>query len=57
VVLSGFLGAGKTTLVNHLLTQPGGRRLTVLVNDFADIPIDGALIARRGPDVVTLSNG
>ncbi len=39
-VLSGFLGAGKTTIINHLLRHPGGRRLAVLVNDLAEINLD-----------------
>lgn len=43
-VLSGFLGAGKTTLVNHLLRHPGGRRFAVLVNDLAEVNFDGMLI-------------
>ena len=47
-VLGGYLGAGKTTLVNHLL-RTGGRRLGVLVNEFGTLPIDADLIeARRG---------
>ena len=44
-VLGGFLGAGKTTLVNHLLRHAGGRRIMVLVNDFGEVPIDADLIA------------
>ena len=36
VVIGGYLGAGKTTLVNHLLRHAGGRRIAVLVNDFGD---------------------
>lgn len=43
-VLSGFLGAGKTTLVNHLLRHPGGRRFAVLVNDLAEVNFDGMMI-------------
>ena len=45
-VIGGFLGAGKTTLVNRLLTE-GGRRFGVLVNDFGAINVDQALIAAR----------
>ena len=44
VVIGGYLGAGKTTLVNHLLRHADGRRIAVLVNDFGDISIDAALI-------------
>lgn len=43
-VLTGFLGAGKTTLIRHLLTHNGGRRLAVLVNEFGEVGIDGDLL-------------
>lgn len=43
-VLTGFLGAGKTTLIRHLLTNNGGRRLAVLVNEFGEVGIDGDLL-------------
>jgi G3E family GTPase len=46
VVIGGYLGAGKTTLVNHLLRHAGGRRIAVLVNDFGEISIDADLIVR-----------
>ena len=56
-VLAGFLGAGKTTLVNHLLRHPGGRKIMVLVNDFGELPIDEELIATREENILTLANG
>jgi len=68
-VLSGFLGAGKSTLVNHLLRHPGGRRLAVLVNDLAEVNVDAQQLkagrTRLGADgarlladgVVELHNG
>lgn len=56
-VVGGFLGAGKTTLVNHLLRHAGGNRLTVLVNDFGAIPIDADLIEGQQDGVLTLANG
>ncbi len=43
-VVTGFLGAGKTTLVRHLLQQNGGRRIAVLVNEFGEVGIDGELL-------------
>ena len=45
LVIGGYLGAGKTTLVNHLLRQAGGQRIAVLVNDFGDVNINAELIA------------
>ena len=56
-VLGGFLGAGKTTLVNALLRQASGLRLTVLVNDFGSVNIDAALIATASGDTIALTNG
>ncbi|MBW4659454.1 MAG: cobalamin biosynthesis protein CobW [Drouetiella hepatica Uher 2000/2452] len=43
-VITGFLGAGKTTLVRHLLQNPQGRRIAVLVNEFGEVGIDGDLL-------------
>ena len=43
-VISGFLGAGKTTLVRHLLQNNQGRRIAVLVNEFGEVGIDGDLL-------------
>lgn len=56
-VISGYLGAGKTTLINRLLAEPHGLRLMVLVNDFGAINIDEALIKTQTDDVIALSNG
>ncbi|SAK62722.1 cobalamin synthesis protein P47K [Caballeronia glebae] len=57
VVIGGYLGAGKTTMINALLTNTEGRRVTVLVNDFGSINIDAALIRERSDDVIGLENG
>lgn len=43
-VITGFLGAGKTTLIRHLLQNNGGRRIAVLVNEFGEVGIDGDLL-------------
>jgi G3E family GTPase len=56
-VLSGYLGAGKTTLINHALAQPHGLRLAVLVNDFGPVNIDASLIRSRDATTIELSNG
>ena len=57
VVVGGYLGAGKTTMLNRLLTQSGDLRVAVLVNDFGEINIDAALIRTRSDDVIQLENG
>ena len=56
VVLGGYLGAGKTTLVNHLL-RTSDQRTVVLVNDFGDLAIDPDLIESNDGDTLTLANG
>ena len=43
-VITGFLGAGKTTLVRHLLQNNQKRRIAVLVNEFGEVGIDGELL-------------
>jgi G3E family GTPase len=57
LLVTGFLGAGKTTLVNHLLAQAEGRRIAAVVNDFGAINIDAELIEGASDGVVSLSNG
>ena len=56
-LLTGFLGAGKTTLVNRILAEPHGERAAVLVNEFGDVPVDGGLVVRSDEEVVELANG
>ena len=56
-VIGGYLGAGKTTLVNHLLRNAGGERIAVLVNDFGDVGIDAELIESREGDLINLAGG
>ncbi|QUJ78273.1 GTP-binding protein [Sulfitobacter albidus] len=56
-ILSGYLGAGKTTLVNALLRQADGRRIAVMVNEFGDLPIDADLIEAEGDDLIALAGG
>ena len=47
-VVTGFLGAGKTTLVNHLLSARHGRRLAVIENEFGEVAIDDVLLGYGG---------
>ncbi len=56
-VVGGYLGAGKTTLINRLLAAPHGARLMVLVNDFGAINIDAELLQSADEDTLTLTNG
>ena len=56
-VLSGYLGAGKTTLVNQMLRQADGKRLAIMVNEFGDLPIDADLIEAEGDDLIALAGG
>ena len=62
-IVTGFLGAGKTTLVRHVLENADGRRLAVIVNEFGDVGIDGDILKSCGIEscsedsIVELSNG
>lgn len=62
-VLSGFLGAGKTTMLNHILNNRGGRRVAVIVNDMSEVNIDAASVQhevqlnRSEEKLVEMSNG
>jgi G3E family GTPase len=57
LVITGFLGSGKTTLINRVLRGAAGTRLGVLVNDFGEIGLDGALLAESTDDVIELADG
>ncbi|MCI4663376.1 MAG: cobalamin biosynthesis protein CobW [Neomegalonema sp.] len=62
-VITGFLGAGKTTLIRHLLENAGGRRVALIVNEFGDVGVDGEILKGCGDeacaedDIVELANG
>jgi len=62
-VLSGFLGAGKTSLLNHVLRNREGRRVAVIVNDMSEVNIDASIVGREAQlsrteeTMVEMSNG
>ncbi len=62
-VVTGFLGAGKTTLIRNLLQGSHGKRLAIIVNEFGDVGIDGEILRNCGvencadEDIVELANG
>jgi len=62
-VVTGFLGAGKTTLIRHMLENAKGKRIALIINEFGDLGVDGDILKGCGietcseEDVVELSNG
>lgn len=56
-VIGGYLGSGKTTMVNHLLRNADGQRLAVLVNEFGELPIDEDLIEAQDDDIISIAGG
>ena len=62
-IVTGFLGAGKTTLIRHLLANAGGRRLALIINEFGDVGVDGEILRACGVEtcpeenIVELANG
>ncbi len=56
-LITGFLGAGKTTLVNHLLTQLSDEKVAIIVNEFGEVGIDDKLILRTDEEIIEMNNG
>ncbi|MGI9523525.1 MAG: CobW family GTP-binding protein [Hyphomicrobiaceae bacterium] len=56
-VIGGYLGSGKTTLVNHLLRSANGLRIAVLVNEFGELPIDADLIEAQDENIISIAGG
>lgn len=56
-MIAGFLGAGKTTFLQHLLTDFKNQRVGVIINEFGDIGIDGQLVDRNGIKMVEINHG
>jgi cobalamin biosynthesis protein CobW len=62
-IVTGFLGAGKTTLIRHVLENAAGRRLALIINEFGDVGVDGTILKGCGIDtcpgenIIELANG
>jgi G3E family GTPase len=61
-IVTGFLGSGKTTLINHILKEKHGRKIAVIENEFGSIDIDSSLLQANAQlaakeDVITMDNG
>lgn len=56
-ILVGFLGAGKTTLINHLLIHTGGQKIAVIVNEFGEVNVDAKLVRHTTERMIELTNG
>jgi G3E family GTPase len=56
-LLTGFLGSGKTTVLNHLVRQPALARTVVVINEFGEIGLDHELVERSSEDLVLLQSG
>jgi G3E family GTPase len=56
-LLTGFLGSGKTTVLNHILKQPEMAATAVIINEFGEIGLDHLLVERSSEDVVLLNSG
>ena len=56
-IIGGYLGAGKTTLVNQMLRQADGQKLAILVNEFGELPIDEDLIEAQDDELISIAGG
>src|SRR4029078_11553097 len=56
-VLTGYLGAGQTTLLNRILSEPHGKKYAVIVNEFGEIGIDNELVVGADEEVFEMNNG
>ena len=62
-IITGFLGSGKTTLIRHIISNAGGKRLALIVNEFGDIGMDAAMLGDRAynggqiDNIIELANG
>jgi len=56
-ILTGFLGAGKTTLVNHILSGKHGLKIAIIENEFGEVGVDDALVMETEEEVFEMNNG
>lgn len=62
-VITGFLGAGKTTMIRNLLSNTGGKKIALIINEFGDLGVDGDVLKGCGAenctedDIIELTNG
>ena len=62
-VITGFLGAGKTTMIRNLLSNAGGKKIALIINEFGDLGVDGDVLKGCGAeactedDIIELNNG
>ena len=62
-IVTGFLGAGKTSLIRHVMENAGGRRIALLINEFGDVGVDGDILKSCSNDacpenaIIELPNG
>jgi G3E family GTPase len=56
-VITGYLGVGKTTLLNHILTHEHGKKVAVIVNEFGEVGIDSQLVVDADEEILEMNNG
>ena len=62
-VITGFLGAGKTTIISNMLMNAGGKKIALIINEFGDLGVDGDVLKGCGADncteddIIELTNG
>merc|ERR1719476_1197941 len=56
-ILTGYLGSGKTTLVNHILRERHGLRVAVIENEFGEVGVDDAIVLETEEEIFEMNNG
>ena len=55
-VVTGFLGAGKTTLIRHMLQNAEGKKIALIINEFGDLGMDGDILKGCGEETCTVAD-